>query len=250
MDILIATANRREVVGISLASLIGQVSSKDRIIVLDNGELPMFSNWVNRMVWDILGRQKVNLIYLRIPFKCGIMKARKILLEQVKENFMFLDDDSILNPNYVQILKKHLNSSRYNFVEGLYLLPNNEIQKPDFSTEILKKPLKKLRQNQWAYFQYYDELQIPIDYGNISGTLFKYKCKEKILKEIKKYPDNAPLEDFVFTHTVGKGLLVTSAIQWHLMNPEEKRDWRYILEDLLRQKFATNPQVVKNFLKK
>ena len=248
MEILTPTSNRAEVVGLSLLSLAFQNELPNKITILDNGEIPIFSSYVNRMVVDILAEKGIETILLRSNEKYGIVKARRILLERVIEDFMFLDDDAILEPNYIEEAKAILRFYECSFAGGLFLMPNNEMNKPDFSTIKLSDLPEDVLQYQQAFFRYNKTIHSSISYGGISGVLFKHSVKEQLLKSLENIPDNTPLEDFILTKAAGGGILVTNAVAWHLFNPEQKRDWRYALENILRKKFENNPEQVKKLL--
>jgi len=253
IDVLIPTADRPDVIGLCLMSLASQTVTPDRVIVYDNGSISIMSDYKNRMIWDILTEKGIEMIYLRKNKRSGLSRAREVLMHQVVDNdFMPLDDDALLDPPYIEIVKDalHLRKDKY-FAGGLFLLPNNEIQKPDFSTEKLSQPPADVKEYQWAFFRYSsDSIQIiPIEYGGISGVIFRNEHKKTLLDALDGFPNNAPLEEFVQTKKVGNGLLVTKAVCWHLMSREQRRDWAYDLENVFRQRFQESPKQVEDFLK-
>jgi len=260
IDVLIPTADRPDVIGLCLMSLASQTVTPDRVIVYDNGSISIMSDYKNRMIWDILTEKGIEMIYLRKNKRSGLSRAREVLLKQVQSNdFMPLDDDALLEPNYIEMLIKVLDKNVEeaeedtkkikNFAGGLFLLPNNEIQKPDFSAAPVDYPPEGVQEYQYAFFRYNTDLCIPIEYGGISGVIFRNYCVGTLLSALNGFPDNAPLEEFVQTRNVGKGLLVTKAVCWHLMSREQRRDWAYALENVFRQRFQNEPKEVENFLK-
>lgn len=254
IDVLIPTADRPDVIGLCLQSIGNQTVKPERVIVYDNGSLPIFSDYKNRQIWDILTEKGIEMVYLRSNKRTGLSRAREVLLKQVDENdFMPLDDDALLEPDYIQYLTTALSvCGKKHFAGGLFLLPNNEIRKPDFSTEKysgLECLPDGVQEYQYAFFRYSKELIIPIEYGGISGVIFRKAHKQTLLKALEGFPDNAPLEEFVQTRNVGNGILVTGAVCWHLMSPEQRRDWTYSLENVFRSRFQDEPKEVENFLK-
>ena len=140
-----------------------------------------------------------------------------------------------------------------NFVGGLFLLPNNEIGKPDFSTKVyngLQELPAGIQEYQYAFFRYAVGVPtIKIEYGGITGVIFKNRCQRTLLDALDGFPDNAPLEEFVQTRNVGNGKLCTCAKCWHLMSREQRRDWQYDLENVFRKRFENEPKKVEDFLK-
>ncbi len=257
MQILIPT-RRKEVIGLCLQALAFQTLLPDKITILDNGAQPITSNYVVRMVFDILAEKGVEVVYLRSNKTIPIIAARRKLLEGVSDPiyFMFVDDDALLESDYLEKIRATMkfnlaaDNSPVNFACGLFLLPNNEIGKPDFSTTPVDGPPDNVSQYQYAFFRYNFPKTIEIDYGGISGVLFRSASAPKLLKALKNLPDDAPLEDFILSRADGRGILRTDAIAWHLMNPDQKRDWNYALENILRRNFEEHPKKVINFLKK
>jgi len=260
IDVLIPTADRPDVIGLCLMSLSSQTIKPARVIVYDNGSQPIFSDYKNRMIWDILSELGIEMQYLRSNKREGLSRAREVLLKQVQKNdFMPLDDDALLAPDYIEtlirvlkeyeILAKNCPTKIKNFVGGLFLLPNNEVAKPDFSTQAYDSPPADAQEYQYAFFRYKTEQIIPIKYGGISGVIFRNYCVGTLLEALEGFPDNAPLEEFVQTRNVGNGLLVTGAVCWHLMSREQRRDWQYSLENVFRQRFQNEPKAVEDFLK-
>ncbi|GAF98300.1 unnamed protein product, partial [marine sediment metagenome] len=186
----------------------------------------------------------------RVP----IVAARRKLLEKISQDFMFIDDDAILEPDYIDKMVMGLkfclrsDNSLVNFSGGLFLLPNNEINKPDFSTELFEVPPDDVSQYQYAFFRYKEPQFIEIDYGGVSGVMFRFEVKDRLIESLMNLPDDAPLEDFILTKAAGRGLLRTDAIAWHLFNPSQKRDWNYALENILRRNFEHHSDKVRNFL--
>lgn len=254
IDVLIPTADRPDVIGLCLLSLSHQTTKPTRIVVYDNGSVPIFSDYKNRMIWDILTEQNVEMVHLRKNKRIGLSRAREVLLKQVERDFMPLDDDALLEPDYIEKLldmmsNEHWIKMKINFAGGLFLLPNNEIRKPDFSTEEHIRPPDDAQEYQYAFFRYSGGNVFRIEYGGISGVIFKNLCKLTLLAALQGFPDNAPLEEFVQTRNVGNGILVTRAVAWHLMSPEQRRDWQYDLENVFRKRFETDPKRVEDFLK-
>jgi len=257
IKILLPTSDRPEVIGFALNSLAQQTHPPDEIIVFDNGSIPIFSNFVNRAIWDILGEKNIKTEYIRINKRVGIVFARRVLLEKVyDEHFMFLDDDIILEPNYIETLLLYF-PRNVNFICGSCLLANNEIQKPDYSVELVHDPevfcslTNEIGDHQWAYFRYTGLYRRAINYGNLPGTLFRKKTSVvKLIKALEGLPDNSPLEDFILTYAAKPGCFVSGAVSWHLFDPAQKRDWRYALENTLRTNFEVNPEEVISLLKR
>lgn len=254
MEVLIPTI-RRDVIGLCLQALAYQTELPDRITILDSGEQPITSNYIVRMVIDILAEKEVEVIYLRENRKVPIVAARRKLLERVSQDFMFVDDDALLEPEYIEKVKHTLrfrlraDNQLVGFAGGVFLLPNNEINKPDFSMKLMEEPPVGMSQFQYAFFRYHGVSYIEIDYGGVSGVAFRYGRENYLLASLKDLPDDAPLEDFILTKAVGKGVLRTDAVAWHLFNPEQKRDWSYALENILRRNFEKYPEKVINFLR-
>jgi len=256
MEILIPTYQRCEVIGLCLQALAFQTYLPDRITILDSGESPITSNYTVRMVFDILSEKHVEVVYLRENKKVSIVAVRRRLLEKVTQDFMFVDDDAILEPDYVNKMVTGLRlclsegNSPVNFSGGSFLLPNNEINKPDFSTELFEAPPNNVSQYQYAFFRYKEPQFIEIDYGGVSGVLFRFEAKDRLIKSLENLPNDAPLEDFILTKAAGRGILRTDAIAWHLFNLEQKRNWSYALENILRRNFEQHPEKIVNFLRK
>jgi glycosyltransferase involved in cell wall biosynthesis len=261
IDVLIPTADRPDVIGLCLMALSSQTVKPARVIVYDNGSQPIFSDYKNRMIWDILTEAGIEMHYLRSNKREGLSRAREVLLRQVQSNdFMPLDDDALLEPDYIETLLSILGKNTAeaekggrellkNFAGGLFLLPNNEVAKPDFSTQAYDEPPADAQEYQYAFFRYSKNQIIPIEYGGISGVIFRNYCVQTLLLALDGFPNNAPLEEFVQTRNVGNGLLVTKAVCWHLMSREQRRDWQYDLENVFRSRFQNEPKVVENFLK-
>ena len=255
IDVLIPTADRPDVIGLCLQSLGNQTIKPNRVIVYDNGSVSIFSDYKNRMIWDILTEKGIQMRFLRDNKRSGLSRAREKLLHEVAGNdFMPLDDDALLEPNYIECLLSAWQAGyeTKKFIGGLFLLPNNEVGKPDFSAKKhagLHTLPEGIQEYQFAFFRYETELCIPIEYGGISGVIFKNECQRTLLDALDGFPDNAPLEEFVQTRNVGNGLLVTKAICWHLMSREQRRDWQYDLENVFRGRFEKEPKAVEDFLK-
>jgi glycosyltransferase involved in cell wall biosynthesis len=253
IDVLIPTADRPDVIGLCLQSIGNQTVKPERVIVYDNGSLPIFSDYKNRQIWDILTEKGIEMVYLRSNKRSGLSRAREVLLQNSCpiNDFMPLDDDAILDSNYIELVQDALvHTTDKLWAGGLFLLPNNEIRKPDFDTKEYFLSPTDAKQYQYAFFRYNENApNVAIEYGGISGVLFRSKCKPTLIEALEDFPDNAPLEEFIQTRNVGKGLLVTKAIAWHLMSPEQRRDWQYDLENVFRGRFQDEPKEVENFLK-
>lgn len=253
MEILIPTI-RINTISLCLQSLSNQTMFPDRIVILDSGDRPITSDYVVRMMFDILADKGVEINYFRKNKRVPIVAARRFLLEKVTDHFMFLDDDILLESDYIEKVYKacfyrlRAANGLVGFSGGLILLPNNEIGKPDFSTELVNEPPKDVNQYQYAYFRYKDPKFIEIDYGNGGATMFRHGMEMLLLEALKGLPDDAPMEDFILTKAAGRGLLRTDAIAWHLMNPNQERNWNYALENILRRNFEEHPEKVINFL--
>jgi len=255
MEILVPTI-RTDTIALCLQALAYQTELPDRITILDSGEKPITSNFTVRMVFDILSEKHVEIVYFRENKRNSIVAARRKLLEKVTQDFMFVDDDALLEPDYIDKVRHSLGfrlkadqSLPVNFSCGLFLLPNNEIGKPDFSTTLHKNPPDDVSQYQYAFFRYDHPQFIEIDYGGASGVAFRYGVENRLLVALKDLPDDAPLEDFILSKAAGRGILRTDAIAWHLFNPEQKRDWNYALENILRRNFEQFPEKVIDFLR-
>lgn len=253
MEILIPTI-RSNTISLCLQSLSNQTMLPDRIVILDSGSKSIMSDYVVRMMFDILADKGVEIDYFRKNKRVPIVAARRFLLEKVTNHFMFLDDDILLEPDYIAKIYKTCfyrlqeKNSLVGFSNGLILLPDNEIGKPDFSTEEVEEPPKEVNQYQYAYFRYKSPKFIEVDYGNGGATMFRYGMEKQLLEALMSLPDDAPMEDFILTKAAGRGLLRTDAVAWHLMNPNQKRDWNYALENILRRNFEDCPEKVINFL--
>lgn len=254
MEILIPTI-RSSTISLCLQSLGNQTMLPNRIVILDSGSKSIMSDYVVRMMFDILADKGVEIDYYRKNKRVPIVAARRYLLEKVTDHFMFLDDDILLEPDYIGKVYKscfyHLQekNSLVGFSNGLILLPNNEIGKPDFSTEEVVEPPKDVNQYQYAYFRYKGHPKfIEVDYGNGGATMFRHGMETQLLEALKNLPDDAPMEDFILTKAAGRGMLRTDAVAWHLMNPNQKRDWNYALENILRRNFEKHPEKVIDFL--
>jgi len=256
MQILIPTI-RSNTIGLCLQSLASQTLLPDRITILDSGEKPITSDYVVRMVIDILTEKGVEVDYIRKNSRIPIVASRRKLLLKVRDPiyFMFVDDDALLEPDYLEKMRATMkfnlkeDNSPINFAAGLFLLPNNEIGKPDFSTKAMDGPPADVSQYQYAFFRYNFPRTIEIDYGGISGVLIRSASVPQLLESLEGLPDDAPLEDFILSKATGRGMLRTDAVAWHLMSPVQKRDWNYALENILRSNFENEPEKVKNFLK-
>jgi len=256
MEILIPTYQRCDEIGLCLQALAFQRVLPDRITILDSGDKPITSNYVVRMILDILSEKHVEVVYLRENRRVPIVAARRRLLEKVTQDFMFVDDDALLEPDYIEKVKSSLkfrlqvDNSLVGFSSGLFLLPNNEIGKPDFSVEFMDDSiLIDVNQYQYAFFRYEEFKFIEVDYGGVSGVLFRFEAKDGMIVSLENLPDDSPLEDFILTKAAGRGILRTDAIAWHLMNPSQHRDWNYALENILRRNFEKYPDKVVNFLR-
>lgn len=253
MQILIPTI-RTNTIGLCLQSLGNQMMLPDKVVILDSGDKPITSNYTIRMMFDILADKGIVVDYFRENKRIHIVAAKRKLLEKVSDHFMFLDDDILLEPDYVKkvydacFMKLQEDNSLVGFSNGIILLPNNEISKPDFSTELIEEPPKDVNQYQYAYFRYKTKKFIEIDYGNGGATMFRKGMEKQLLESLEGLPDDAPMEDFILTRAAGRGLLRTDAVAWHLMNPNQKRDWNYALENILRRNFEQFPEKVIDFL--
>jgi hypothetical protein len=245
---------RNNTIGLCLQSLGNQTMLPERVVILDSGDKPITSNYVVRMMFDILADKGVVIEYFRENKRVHIVVAKRKLLEKVTDHFMFLDDDILLEPDYIDkvyaacFYRLREKNQLVGFSGGLILLPNNEIGKPDFSTESIIEPPKNVNQYQYAYFRYADKKFIEIDYGNGGATMFKFGTEKALLESLEGLPDDAPMEDFILTRAAGRGLLRTDVVAWHLMNPNQKRDWNYALENILRRNFEHFPEKVIDFL--
>jgi len=251
LTISILTKDRPTVLAMALTSIYNQDLKPKFVHIIDGGDDPATSTYEIRAIMDILNREGITVIHFR-EFERNLFKLRAGQLRAADTNFlMFMDDDNILDQYYLSNIMPHAYKKLHGFVAGLNLLPNNEIQKPDYSIELLPDYPEELGCNQWAYFEYEKEIIVTVGYSNITGTVFDMTDVKKIkdvTEELCKFED-AALEDFILTYFMGPGVLVTKAKSWHLMNPNSKRNWIYKLDNKLRNDFKNNPKKVMTLLR-
>jgi len=237
---------------LTLFSLLSQSKRPDEVLVLDNGDIPITSYFTFRQVWDIYDNFGIPLKLIRKRRKIGVVEARLELLKNTTTTkyIFFTDDDMYFMQNYLESLYQILEKKDYNYATGLCLLANNEIRKPDFKADKVSfNEIKNLGDNQFSYFQYHKKQEIPLRYSN-AICLIRSRFQKKLIKVFSKLYSSTPLEEFIMTRNVGNGVLLNNIIAWHLFNPSEKRDWRYSLENILREKFKNKPDEVKRLLTK
>lgn len=246
----IVTKDRLDCLPLALQSLAFQTVLPQKIIIIDSGDAPITSSYLVRAFIDILSRKRIE-VNVRREFIYNLFEARRRVIElSTTPLLMFLDDDTVLESNYVKKLLSKFEVG-YNFIAGLNLLPNNEIGKTDFSSKIQKESDRSLGDNQLAYFEYEKDMLIKVDYCNVSGSILRFETegqREGLVKELAKFKSSG-LEDFVITYLLGNGVIYTSAKSWHLMNPSHRRKWKRDLDLWLRDKFKKNPKKVMEVLK-
>jgi len=247
IDVLITTKDRTNTINMVLTSLAFQTLKPKRIILFDSGIRSMFYDFAVRHAWDICSRKGIKTLYLRESGLSSLIKARLELFNECKNNFLVLDDDIVLEPTYLKVLNKHL--KEYNFARGLLLLPNNEMYKPDYITHRLDEVEQNMLQTHHAFYEYNKPKLIEVDYGNIGGMLIKKEFLEPLIKLYPTINKKGNFEDLIGSHTIGNGLIDTSVIAWHLMSVSQNRMWDTWLNDTLRRKFETNPELIKELLK-
>lgn len=92
-----------------------------RVYVRDEGKVEMFRYSGTRMLWNLLSRKGIELIYMRATQRGGIALARKELVEALHEEslILFLDDDIIMEPDAIANLISVMDSdSLLGFVQG------------------------------------------------------------------------------------------------------------------------------------
>lgn len=246
MDVTIPTRDRPNTINMVLSSLAFQTRLPDKIIVFDSGQRSIFVDFSCRLAWDLCSRKNIEMVYLRQIGLEGVTLARIKGLEQVNNNFMILDDDILLEPNYIEVLEKHLKN--YDFATGLILLPNNEMYKKDFEIVCLDEIPSVMKKNQYAYFEYNKSISVEVDYGNIGATLFSKRVLSRVLEGYSKLNKRGNLDDWVVTKKVGNGLFDTSVTSWHLMSIDQSRQWEDWVDTLLRDQFEENPELITELM--
>lgn len=118
VSILIPTYNRPEALAVMLASLAYQTDKAFDIIISDQSEedLPGKRQSLQTTIWLLEARGHKIDILKNLP-KRGLAQQRQFLLDQsVSPISLFLDDDLILEPYVVEVLKQSLDQTGCGFV--------------------------------------------------------------------------------------------------------------------------------------
>jgi len=122
LSIITLTRNRAEMLSQNLASLVGQTTSGDEVIVIDNGSTDHTSRVLR------VYREQLPLRVYRIPrgkyphlYNAGIAQARRDVI-------VFLDDDCIASPTYLSRVRAAHRGNRAIAVQGMtYSIPKSNV---------------------------------------------------------------------------------------------------------------------------
>lgn len=100
LSIITLTRNRAKLLRLNLQSLIGQLSRKDEIIIIDNGSTddtaPVLRAYAKKLPLQIYRMSRGKYPHL---YNAGIRHATKDIV-------VFLDDDCIASPNYIERIRR------------------------------------------------------------------------------------------------------------------------------------------------
>lgn len=117
IDILIPTCNRPTALAVTLTSLYFQVNKNFRIIISDQGNVPVEETEEVQAIARAFSFRGQEVYFLRNLPKQGMAQQRQFLLEHASSQYvLYLDDDLILEPFMIDTLLKAIENERCGFV--------------------------------------------------------------------------------------------------------------------------------------
>jgi abequosyltransferase len=175
LSICIATYNRARHIGITLESIIQQISGEVEILVVDGAS----TDNTKEVMHDYLQRCD-NIRYMRLPVKGGVDHDYNQAVEFANGEYcwLFTDDDLIKAGAIEQVL--------FEISKGYSLIiVNSEVWNRDFSALLFEKHLSNKAQTGYESHEFQDFFQHCVSYLSYIGAVV---IKKSIWKERAKYP--------------------------------------------------------------
>ena len=225
LSVIIPTKGRELLIDGTLKSVGNQSVSAGEVIIVDGSPKRMSADFLNRVFQGC--HHQPSLIYLHAPEDRGLPAARNRGIRSASGDIVqFLDDDTILEPNYFQQLLPVFLSAEIGAAAGLVL-------EPDRRVSALKKKLFKFfyvgpfRQDRDGQFPHQSAGLHPTNTLPGVGAYRRHIFNEFLFDENLTGP--AVGEDVDFSYRVGRRwrmVIKPSAKVYHYPSPDERLDIR------------------------
>lgn len=203
ISIVICTKDRLKEPLNCVNSIINQTHLPNSIIIVDGND----SNDLKNELTKVLEHIDINYIHIGQKIKSGLTGARNLSILHAKDDYiLFLDDDVILDNNYIKFILEvySSNGSEVGGVQGLITNAEPNRLRTIFTSLFLLKrnPAGKVLRSGIANYPYVNEM-IQVDW--LSGSNMCYR--KKILAEYKfdeALKGYGALEDVDFSYRVSK----------------------------------------------
>jgi len=191
-----------------------------RIYVFDEGKIETFRQNGTRMLWNLIARKGVEVLYIRSIARKGVAIARQELFKAIKDEqlILYLDDDILLEQDAISKLLSVIDSDNsLGFVQG---------QKVELdTTRMYLNDINQLRGQ--------DDLiedTFPIFFGDAALLLVRRQALSDINWDVvtKYYLEGLPGEDVAMTLMIADKypcLGVPTSRGWHISPTKERWRW-------------------------
>ena len=234
IDIMICTKDRPSEIGLLLQSLRTQTHQDFDIFIYDDRSgAPLVSHHFIRCIINLLKQENHKVfIFREEQIRYGVTKLRQMLVDKIinlgtGESILRLDDDNILNPDYIEKLVKTLNAG-YDIASGIVpvafqntIKRKTEFVKPFIADIKLDKEGKIEKFGDDCGYMYIESEIIPSPHFR-SMALIRKTVHDKV-----KYESNIGFcsfreEEFFSFRALIEGFKIgvhTGAIAYHLVTP-------------------------------
>lgn len=257
--VLICYRDRPTEISLLLQSILNQTKGQFRIYISDdNSGTPIESYHFLVCLVNHLKEKGINLIYNKNPFQLGVSKNRQKNVEMALQDnwadlFLRLDDDVIIENNYIEKLLEVINKG-YDLASGVTPF----IGQPQFKREskFLKGVVNRVILDKEGNFifngddcghRYLDETILPAHHFR-SCALYKKEIHNKVNYTPTKLTKHGFREEEIFSFKcLSEGFKIgvnTKAIAWHMLTPSGGERWQNAQEDV-----KLNEEILKQFTK-
>lgn len=233
IGVMICYRDRPTEIALLLQSLRTQTYKNFRIFIVDDASSTPIQNYHFLMcLMNKLNDEGNYVTYVKNDFNLGVSKSRQKCAEMaINSNYPDLlcrvDDDVILEPNYLEKLLKVIENG-YDLATGVtpfigqpQLKRESRFIKPIGNKVILNNKGEFIFNGDDFGMQYLDEEIIPIHHFR-SCALYKKEIHEKVSYDSRLTKHGFREEEILSFKMIINGFklgVITSAIAWHLMTP-------------------------------